>query len=182
MKLTIDYLKSLNNHGLHYFGLGFIQMKVSTVQRFHFYHPDIMPILDADEIHDHRYEFESTVEKGALSQEIFTYQSMPFSDYGLYEVSCKKEDAGKAPFLIKDVIPEKLAEFVVQTGQRYSLQPQAFHRIDYKVPTITSLIRGPILKDYARIIKSHAAPDVCPFSKKMTDDELWGIIEQILLA
>lgn len=174
-------LKSLKAIGEpHYFGLGFIQFKINQTERLHFYHPEIMPILDEEEIHNHRYEFESTVLKGSLFNEIYTFERLCFADYGLYEVSCKKEDAGKEPHMLYDGIPEFICSFEVSKGNKYKLSTQSFHRIKYHEPTITHLKRGNIVSDYARIIKKQDAPTVCPFSKQMEQEEIWNIIEQIL--
>jgi hypothetical protein len=176
--LDINYLKTLGTP--FYFGLGFIQLKMTNDSRLNFYHPDVMPILDEDEIHDHRYDFHSKVIKGRLENEIFDYNSLLFSDYILCEVSCKKEDAGKEPVEIREVEPHKVCGFSCSAGDSYDLENFMFHRIKYPVPTITLLTRGPIKKEYAHIIKHKDSPAVCPFSKKMSDEEIWEIIEQIV--
>lgn len=178
--LTLESYKSLGTP--HYFGLGFIQLKVNETERFHFYHPELMPILDEDEIHDHRYDFESMIIKGKLYNEIWDYNSIPFQDHGLFEVSCKKEDAGKEPRLVREVEPYEVVSFSCSQGDSYKLKDFMFHRIKYPVPTITLLRRGPITKDYARVIKPVDSPAVCPFSKKMELDEIWDIVDKILSA
>ena len=51
-----------------YFGLGFIQCKINQHERVHIYHPDLMPIVNIEEeIHNHRYDFESTILMGKLT-------------------------------------------------------------------------------------------------------------------
>jgi hypothetical protein len=177
-KNNVEYLKTLGTP--HYFGLGFIQLKLNKYERIHFYHPELMPILDDEEIHDHRYTFRSRILKGSLTNEIFVYDSMLFTDLGLFEVSCSMEDAGKPPHFLKEVDISMVCSFSLTEGSEYALSADAFHRIKYHEPTITYLTRGEIIKDYARIIKPVVAPDVCPFSKKMDEAELWDIIEKII--
>jgi hypothetical protein len=176
--LDIARLKTLGKP--NYFGLGFIQLKLNAVERLHFYHPDVMPILDQEEIHDHRYDFSSTVIKGALMNTLYTYESVCFAEYGLYEVSCKKDDVGKEPAFLGECMIHRLADFTVETGQTYNLTRDVFHRIEYPVPTITFLRREHIFKENARIIKAIDAPSVCPFSKVMDEDEIWEVIEKII--
>ena len=176
--LDIARLKTLGKP--HYFGLGFIQLKLNAVERLHFYHPDLMPILDQEEIHDHRYDFSSMVLKGALMNTLYTYDKVCFAEYGLYEVSCKKDDAGKEPAFLGECMIHRLANFTVETGQTYNLTRDVFHRIEYPVPTVTFLRREHIFKDYARIIKEIDAPSVCPFSKVMDEEEIWETIEKII--
>lgn len=178
--MNIKSLKEIGNP--HYFGLGFIQLKINVEERLHFYHPEIMPILDQEEIHDHRYSFESTVIKGSLKNELFIFDKIENekAKYGLFEVSCKKEDAGHEPRFLSGVKPIEITTFTCGHDQKYSLSHRAFHRIEYFEPTITHLKRGNIIKDYANVIKEKDAPAVCPFSKVMTQDELWEIIEGIL--
>lgn len=176
-------LKELKELGTpHYFGLGFIQLKIDETRRYHFYHPTIMPILDEEEIHNHRYDFTSTVVKGRLFNEIFDYESDAFSEEGLFEVSCKKEDAGKEPVLIDEVIKRNVVNFSCSSSDHYDMKHFMFHRIRYIEPTITFLERGPILSQYARIIKPKNEPAVCPFSKIMSQEEIWEIIAQILVS
>ncbi len=176
--LDIDHLKTLGTP--FYFGLGFIQLKMTKETRLNFYHPEIMPILDEDEIHDHRYNFNSKIIKGRLENEIFDYNRLCFADHILCEVSCKMEDAGKDPRQIHEVTHYKVCGFSCSAGDSYDLEHFMFHRIKYPVPTITLLTRGEIKSEYAHIIKHKDSPAVCPFSKKMSDEEIWDIIEQIV--
>lgn len=181
--LDIDYLKMLGIP--YYFGLGFIQLKFNNGNsRLHFYHPEILPILDDEEIHNHRYEFDSYVVKGFIDHEIFTYKAYSAlydkSKFSLVEVSCKKEDAGKEPKFIRSVKPIRLAKFTTLQDSSYSLTPDAFHRIKIWTPTITFLRRGPIVTDTAQVIRDDSKPAVCPFSKKMSPDECWEVIEKII--
>lgn len=61
--LNIDYLKK-NHTKIHGFGLGFIQIKLGEVFRLHIYTKEIALTTQDEEIHNHRYDFKSTVLKG----------------------------------------------------------------------------------------------------------------------
>ncbi len=56
---------------IHYFGLGFIQLKINFETRMHFYSPELPQITSNEDVHNHRYDFESCVLKGELEQELF---------------------------------------------------------------------------------------------------------------
>lgn len=181
--LDLDYLKNLGTPD--YFGLGFIQLKFNNGDsRLHFYHPEILPILSDEEIHNHRYPFDSFVLKGAISNEIYTYEKFDaifdVNKSSLVEVSCKKEDAGKEPTFIRSVQPIKICNFMIREGSGYSLTPDAFHRIAVFEPTVTLLVRGAIVSENAQVIRNNSTPAVCPFSKPMTVTECWEAIDKII--
>jgi hypothetical protein len=71
--LDIDHLRATGARP-HWFGLGFIQLKLTNNERMHFWHPDLQPIVPEEEIHDHRYDFESFVIKGELRHQIYTFK------------------------------------------------------------------------------------------------------------
>jgi hypothetical protein len=180
VNLDINYLKKFEPY---YFGLGFIQLKLNDSERLHFYHPDILPILDEEDIHDHRYDFTSKILLGSLEQDIFTYRYNPHEyshKYGLFTVSCKREDAGTPATYLYGVDPVYLTTYKTSAGQSYNITKEAFHRVRIKEPTLTYLNRKSPVKEVALVIKKLDAPDVCPFSKKLSDDELWGVIEDII--
>ena len=68
MDLNIDQLIK-NYYKIHFFGLGFIQVKVSDSTRYHFYHKDLPAFTDHP--HNHRYNFTSTCLKGRLKHNLY---------------------------------------------------------------------------------------------------------------
>lgn len=179
MSIDIAYLKKFKPF---YFGLGFIQLKMNQHERLHFYHPEILPIVDEEEIHNHRYDFTSEIIKGKLYQDIFFPIKVddPRSTHGVYNVSCKPEDSGKPSELIYNCTPILVGSFSTREGNQYTMTKNAFHRVKIKEPTITYLKRESPQVEFAQIIKPIGMPDVCPFSKKLTDDEIWDVISGVM--
>lgn len=176
--LDIDYLKSLPNKP-YWFGLGFIQLKIDDNKRLHFWHPDLSPNVDDEEIHDHRYDFRSMILKGEITNKLFGIEEDNCGDYEMCWVYCDKEHSGK-PEHIADVEIISCETATYMAGQSYTMKMDDFHRSIFKVPTVTFLERGPVTKDRARIVKLILRPAVCPFSIKKSEDEIWSYIKEIL--
>lgn len=183
INLDMEYLKQFKPH---YFGLGFIQLKLNKTERLHFYHPDILPIVDEEDLHNHRYDFTSHVLRGKLTSEVYYIDEIlpigpiPSRDYELHTVSCSSEDAGKPSQLIGYVEPIHSVTFETGVGSKYMIRTEGFHRVAIKEPTLTYLERGEIIFPTAQVIKKVGAPDVCPFSKKLSEDEIWNTIKEVI--
>ena len=72
MILDIDFLQT-NCQRLYFFGLGFIHVKLNESERVHFYTNAFQKTTLAEEVHNHRYDFESIILKGTFVQEIFSF-------------------------------------------------------------------------------------------------------------
>jgi hypothetical protein len=168
--LDIDFLK--NNHKrLYYFGLGFVQLILDEKIRLHFYNVNIKNTND--EIHNHRYNFKSTVLKGNLVQQ--KYQLIDGNTHYL-----KNETCGKNINLVNtnlvDVSILNLESKIFNENDTYSIFFNEFHDVSYKENTITLLERSSIILDYAQVIYPKNSKTICPFSKTYTNDELFDII------
>lgn len=68
---TVEFLKD-NCEKIHYFGLGFVQLKMKNPKiRYHFYNKELSRLTPTEEIHNHRYAFESRILAGELDQIIY---------------------------------------------------------------------------------------------------------------
>lgn len=173
---NIDFLKT-NCQRLYFFGLGFIQVKLNDSERVHFY-TNVFPKTTAkEEVHNHRYNFESTILQGTLVQEIF---------------SCSLDDAGDSWITKETCNPDTKKEFDRQKCTIKLLQRQKFcmgssywtdhdtlHRAESN-NAITYLTRGPYMKDEADVIYPANLTPTCPFSVKVSDDELWEVIRSMI--
>lgn len=175
MFLDIDFLKK-HHSMIHFFGLGFVQLKIDNNLRMHFYHPELMPIVPDEEVHNHRYDFISTILAGELTQELFTVVAGE-SDFYMIEESCKED---------KKIIPEKkpvilvpLSRQTFKAGESYTSLTHEFHKVSTQY-AITRLYRGEIVMDNATIIKNINAEPVCPFSKKLSKEECWNAIDDCI--
>lgn len=167
----------------HYFGLGFIQMKLDETWRMHVWVPDWPTIPGAeDELHDHRYGFQSHVLAGALEHELFALgmvYRLAFSDaQELVEVTCQPGQLD-TPVVAGHVFPEHMGSFRVEAGQSYALGPHAFHRSRPVGPTVTLVKRGPVVKDLARVIRVPGTAFTCPFSLNTDVAVSWAKVTEI---
>jgi hypothetical protein len=175
---TIDELR-LNVRKIYYFGLGFVQVKVSESARYNFYHWKVPAFVD--EPHDHRYDFTSFVVRGEIWNKIWI--AHPDGDRSgiLENESCREGvDAPSDPQSVRLAMG---STFATLRGMSYSLHHASLHTVWPALnegPCVTYVTRGPIKKDFARVFHPDGSEKVCPFSKKMPEDELWDIVSECL--
>jgi hypothetical protein len=168
--LNIDWLKA-NHQLIHYFGLGFIQLKIDDSTRMHFYTPKLPPIVAEEDVHSHRYDFFSQVLKGFLNQSIFNVIE---GDSHLRELESCKEDVKS------EVSPSLCAlklcsEHKYLKGSAYFISTDTFHRVSAE--GITLLKRSEVKKNFAEVIRPVNGNKICPFSAKVEKSRLWEIVE-----
>lgn len=175
MELTLDWLKA-NCEMIHYFGLGFIQLKLDKTQRLHFYTKHLPPIVPEEDVHNHRYDFNSKIMSGTLVQEIF--EVIPGETHTIEEESCqvgvKVESTAK---------PCKLRLASMHTyhkNSEYFISHETFHRVSYIDHCITLLARSGYKKNLAQVIRPVGQEHVCPFSQKVPEERLWEIVEEMV--
>lgn len=166
---------------IHYFGLGFIQVKLGETFRMHFYNSTLPAIVNFEEIHNHRYDFFSKVLAGTFRQIFYEVDRNPKFDteFLLEEESCKEgvmASASPIPVGIK-----KVSEQTLLAGSSYTVSHDLFHQVHANF-AITFLTRGNIVKENAEVIRKKGAEKVCPFSKKIPDSQLWSTVESMLLV
>lgn len=175
----VAWLKA-HHEMVHYFGLGFIQLKIDQTYRMHFYTPELPPIVPEEDIHNHRYDFSSTIIKGEFHQELFHVLPELYSSSATHlreQETCKegsKADAPPAPCSIA-----LASRHTYAAGSKYFISHQTFHRVR-ATDCITLLERGPYMKELAEVIRAVDAGKVCPFSQKVEEDRLWEIIQKML--
>lgn len=185
--LTLDDLRKRHTM-IHYFGLGFVQVKMGPSYRCHFYHPSVPAFVDGP--HDHRYSFTSTVHRGSIRNTIYEEASDEFCNLRgkMIPESCRE---GVPPSDdVRDVRLKIVSSFITYEGSAYYLKHDTLHSIeplalDGKV--ITSLMRNDVVKTHARVFRPEKEISgneklgvICPFSKKMSDDDLWAIVADCL--
>lgn len=176
MKLDIDFLKQ-HHRQIHFFGLGFVQMKLDDNLRMHFYHPDLKPIVGDEEIHNHRYDFISTVLAGRFSQRLYHVDIGEGTDYEMVYESCTPgEEIDPQPVGV-NLRPHGVRHYM--DGESYTMLTTDFHTVEAEF-AITRLYRGAIKHRYASVVRLKNGEKICPFSKKLTDSECWNIVEDCL--
>jgi hypothetical protein len=176
--LNIDYLRETGAKP-HFF-LDFIQFKINDRERMHFWHPDLPAYGAEEELHDHRYDFESRVLAGFTTHEEWNFVEDESGTFELIEKSCQPGN---------EIAPRRIAVGEVSRGGSYSMVAGSvyrfphdrFHRIHTK-RCVTFLTRGQVVKDVARIIKPLNAPDFCPFETKLDESLLWEMMADLLIV
>jgi hypothetical protein len=172
--IEFNWLK--NNHQMiHYFGLGFIQLKIDQEHRLHFYTPELPPIVPEEDIHNHRYDFTSTIIKGELTQEIFEVSEG--DTHTIEEESCKQ--GVKCNSSIVPCRIQLISKQIFLEGSQYWINNTVFHRVS-ALNCITLVKRSEVKKELAKVIRPKGAISVCPFSKKIEESHLWEIVEMML--
>lgn len=171
--IDINWLK--NNHTrLYYFGLGFIQLKIDEIWRLHFYTQDLPAITE--DIHNHRYDFESKTLKGVITN--CYYKVIEGDTHVIQNESCNPDI--DAPALNKPCAVELDTVSFFQAGDVNKMTHDQFHVVYVRDECITLLKRSDYKKEFAQVIVSKETESICPFSKEVPQDELWGIIERMI--
>lgn len=174
-EITLKNLKQKSTM-IHYFGLGFIQIKLGQTYRLHIY-TDILPaIIGKEDIHNHRYDFTSHILYGSLYQEL--YELIDDTTHVIEEESCKEgyvaSDSTKKLCGIKKISDQHFCK-----GSSYTIDHRTFHRVASS-DAITLLTRSDYKKELAEVVRPLGAHKICPFSKKVAEDELWSIVDNVL--
>lgn len=177
--LNIDWLRESGAEP-HWFGLGFIQLKISENRRLHFYpdRPDYRSFVGDEEIHDHRYFFRSKVLLGSISQTIYEVNASDTGNFLMVEDDCKPNSSSPSEPVRVSATP--IFTTTNTAGTEYSIDKGVFHTVAAK-GAITLLERSTKdVRPYARVVHHHAKPKVCAFSQPKPVDELWEVIAEML--
>jgi hypothetical protein len=159
-----------------YFGLGFIQLKISDSERLHFYHDDL-PVL-ADEPHDHRYHFISHILQGEFTQTIYSWEDHPNGSWSKHWEDCRPNSI--TPMPPKHGRISEIMTNTYQAGSYYSIEADTLHTVSASGNCITSLARETPYKDYAAVVRMNGIASVCPFSQPIPVEQCWEMIADML--
>lgn len=172
---------SLLNKGLepHWFGLGFVQLKLNGTQRLHFWHPMHFAMTPEEELHDHRYDFTSCVMAGNIEHEVWQWNACQTGNHEMVEVSCQPGVDTK-PKMLSTGNVEICGRYKMAQGSSYWFPANGFHKGRASDGAITLLTRSAVSKEFARVIRPLGQADVCPFSSPKSTEECWKIIESVI--
>ena len=181
--ITVDVLRE-RGYEPKWFGLGFIQMKINENERLHFWHPELLPDVPDEEIHDHRYDFTSTVVTGKLTHEVYDFVAVNTdvtnADYQMAFVSCdptKPLSETSQEITFGEI--QSYGSQILTAGSSYFFPSRRFHKTHAK-RAVTYLERGPVQYEYARSIRPIDSPSICPFSNPLPTNMLWECIADLL--
>lgn len=162
-----------------FFGLGFIQCKINEKERIHFYHPDLKPTVNSlEEIHNHRYDFVSKILRGSINNKMYHFFDSRENTHYKQSESCneniKIEDNNKELGFIS-----LFSDLTHKTNETYSLHHTNFHTIETDF-CITHLKRTIYKKEFADVVRPIDGKVICPFEKKLSQDDCWTIIKECI--
>ena len=160
----------------HWFGLGFIQLKLTENTRIHFWLPWLKG-KEREEIHNHRYNFVSRVLAGSLHKEIYAVTPDASGGHELFTTTCAPGVEGEVTSF-SPVSCSRIAEFDITAPGLYFFAHDQFHTTEGTDFAITYLEREPKVKSDAMVVKLAGAPTTCPFANPLPVDELWEHIER----
>lgn len=161
-----------------WFGLGFIQLKLDKDSRLHFWHPELSADTSEEELHDHRYRFHSRILVGEITHEEWFLEDDAEGDHDMVLVSCTP-DKESPPEPIGRGFLRKGSVYTMRAGSEYEFSETGFHRIR-ATRAVTYLERGPVIKEFARVIRPFGETSVCPFSRSVPENRLWECIADLL--
>ena len=165
-----------------FFGLGFVQLKLSKLHRLHFYHPEANPIAHyQEEPHDHRYHFHSRVLAGELRQESYAFTA---DENGAWLKTLETCQPGVEAPVGSDTLGkvEKIAKMRHYADDEYFCHEQTFHTVTTGPDgwAITDLTRTDYTKQFAHVLRLKTGEKTCPFSQPKSEDWCWEIIADCL--
>lgn len=172
--LNIDWLRN-NYISITYFGVIGIQLKVTQKERLHFYTKQLPSFVSEEDVHNHRYDFFSTILYGNFQQDIFVVTEG--HKYIKEKESCKKDIICNDSGVLCDIKLVYSSNYV--KNSKYFIEHDIFHRVkadDY----ITLIERSDYKKDLADVIRPVKEEKICPFSKEVKEDELWEIVNSMI--
>ena len=161
---------------IQYFGLGFVQIKISDVERYHFYHSTLKKTAD-EEIHNHRCGFKSTILGGSLGETVY---SLTIGDKYFVKASNCKE--GSANTLLDYKVDAKpFTKTTYYKGSHYFRYPHEFHRVYCSDYCLTNLyLFLPKAPNALVLIKDKKDVDYCPFKSEYNESGLWEIVDKVI--
>jgi hypothetical protein len=182
---TIDHLRArAKSHGSkpQWFGLGFVQLKLSDTERMHFWCPEI-PSPEREEIHNHRYDFGSVVLAGNLLHDVYHLDATISTDapdriwldaeWEVFETNCAPGKEG-AVETVTPCLVTQIGKFELERGSTYEFPHTSFHTTEgtrFAITHLTRVLPRPL--EYASVIKRRGAETTCPFKEKMEPEACW---------
>lgn len=162
---------------IHFFGLGFVQLKINDTFRYHFYHPSINSFMHDEEVHNHRYNFKSEILAGQLEEDLYQFLPHPDGQYILEFETCsptqkapEHTEVGELNFIKKNIHVK---------GNIYERLKTDFHKVRTNF-CITKLTREISREDFAKVIRQKDHDKICPFGRPMNEEECWKLVEDCL--
>lgn len=154
-----------------------VHLKLNPTQRVHFYSHNLVKTTQNEEIHDHRYDFVSTILKGYFEQTIYDVRE---NEKGNYIQTLESCNGSKIAAPHKKVNVELFYVNSYKEGESYFMDSNTFHTVDSSHNTVTFLRRTDYKKQFANVIRPKDQSLTCPFSLKLSENEIFDCLKEIL--
>lgn len=179
---SLRYLQRRATH-IQFFGLGFVQVKLTPTTRYHFYHPSLQVITENP--HNHRTALTSHVLSGVLESRIWRlYPEDEAPPDALYLEKKAVTCTTSAPSV---VLPEPCHVHAKQIhvhqaakGFAYYIDNTVYHQV-FRVgqrPCVTFVTLSGEKRDFASVLS--LKEESCPFSVPMRKPDLWALVKDCL--
>ncbi len=141
-----------------------------------------VPRHEREEIHDHRYNFLSTVLMGTLHFELYEFTPMQRDHvftHELFQTDCAPGHEGNKDPKIYPVTISKRGSYDIVAGSSYWFSSDQFHTTEGTTFAVTYLERETKTKPFANVIKAKGAPITCPFAEQMPEEDCWRHIDRV---
>lgn len=165
MSGLFEFLKK-NHTKIHYWGLGFIQVKVGKDVNYHFFLEDLPVTFNSETPHNHMRDFYSTVLFGVLEET-------------LYEVTegtgCKIEPNRCTGSVLPEVVLNIVGKNIIQyeQGSSYYRQKEQLHTVKPVGECLTVVVK----QGDTGCVYSLGSPEGDGESVNLDDETLWKMVE-----
>ena len=183
--MTMPSLRYLQRNAtqIQFFGLGFVQVKMTPTTRYHFYHPSL-PVI-TENPHNHRTALTSQILKGILENRIWRlYPEDEAPADALYlkqrAVACVRSDERLSLPESRYVHAKQIHLSQKAKGFAYYIDNTVHHQV-FRVgarPCITHVTLSGKKCDFATVLS--LKDEACPFSESMKPSELWALVRDCL--
>ena len=183
--MTMPSLRYLQRNAtqIQFFGLGFVQVKMTPTTRYHFYHPSL-PVI-TENPHNHRTALTSHILKGVLENRIWRlYPEDEAPADALYleqrAVSCVRSDEKSSLPEPRYVYAKQIVSRQNAKGYGYYIDNTVHHQV-FRIgarPCITHVTLSGKKRDFATVLS--LKEEACPFSESMKTSELWALVRDCL--
>lgn len=163
-----SFLKD-NAQSIQYWGLGFIQVKLTDDINYHFWIDSLPTTFDSDIPHNHFRDFQSVILYGEIEETVYSFREDDHGEFSCKENKCTFNDLDKKRYSI-----DNIDSYVHIEGDTYFRCKDELHTVDPK----TTLAITMVTKVGERgIVYSMACNDIKePMKYDVSENDLWAFV------
>jgi hypothetical protein len=147
--------------------------------RFHYW-PEKEANLDDLNIHNHRWDFASSVVLGELKAYYYDVHKDTLGNYDFYRYSSPEMDNWYDFQYLGKVTAAMSHEESLPTGSSYGLGHTRSHRVSViTAPAATLVLQGPVRKDSTRVVRAPDAEQVTTDVTRMDPEKVYQLLKTL---